>query len=177
MRYVGQEGTESDDALHTQTGGHADDLLGEGPPAQMRFEAEQHDEIAVCRLDPRAEKLIGRPYQRSHLFVIEPHQRSRRAEVVERLGIDLGKGLGLETIGYVTSRDRGRITCVVPALEGGDQDGVSEFRGIRSPSHELRFSVDLRHRATLSGVGSASSRDPVGAVGVAAHDDAVGCSR
>jgi hypothetical protein len=57
--------------------------------------------------------------------------RSCRLEVEEALGVDVCEALGSPELREVTRGQRGALSAVVPASEGGDEYGPLEARAVR----------------------------------------------
>jgi hypothetical protein len=52
-------------------------------------------------------------------------------EVEEAFGVDVREALGAPELGEVARGERGALPAVVPASEGGDEDGPLEARAVR----------------------------------------------
>jgi hypothetical protein len=53
--------------------------------------------------------------------------RARRLEVEELFRVEVGEPARFPGLGEEAQRERGALRAVVPAAEGGDQDGALEF--------------------------------------------------
>ena len=96
--------------------------------------------------------LGGRPHDLAEAVVVEAHLGAGGGEVEELLRIDVGDQLGVPAVDEVARRGGGGVAGVVPALEGGDHDGLVE-RGTGRPA-------DVVHRPTVpSGTRRAAAND------------------
>jgi hypothetical protein len=70
-------------------------------------------------------------------------------EVEELLGIDVREASRLPRLRQVAGRERGALSAVVPAPEGGDEDGSAQF-GAALDSKVLADPRSLRQRYSPS---------------------------
>ena len=125
MRDVGQQRADGDHHLDPKAGGNLDDLGREGPPAQVGLVPTDHDQVVVGGREVGGAQLDRRPLD-PPVPVDQPHRRAGRLEVVELLGVDGGEGLGGQPVRDRVQGGGGRLTGVVPAIEGGQQHRPTE---------------------------------------------------
>ena len=149
VRHLGQQRAEGEAEAGAVALGDLGELGAVGAPAQLRLGADDHEHVLVAAGDRAGVDLGGRPDDLAQTVVVESHLGSGGGEVVELLGVDVGHLVEVPAVDEVAGRGAGGVARVVPALEGGDDDGRLE-RGPGRPT-------DVDHRSTVpSGTGRSS---------------------
>ena len=128
MRDVGEEGTERDQELDVERARELDDLVREGSPADVRLDADENDDVALEVGKLRVEEDGLRPVDAPRDAVDERDVRPRRLEIEELLGIDVREPTRAPGLREEARRKRRALRSVVPAPEGGDEDGTAKRR-------------------------------------------------
>ena len=102
-------------------------LAAEPAPAHVRLDAADEHEVEVGAGRAAVGQPGRRPGDPPGDAVDQRHRRPVDLEVVVVVGIDLGQRLGVPDQLEMLDRARRRVAGVVPALEGGDDDGVGEL--------------------------------------------------
>ena len=102
--------------------------LRERLPAEVRLGAEQDDRVAAGAGDLRVEEPVLRPVELARHPVLERDVRTRRLEVVERLGVDLREPLAGPVLREIARRERRALPAVVPAAERRDENRPAQLR-------------------------------------------------
>src|SRR5207302_10644055 len=105
----GEQRAERDDELGAELLGKTDDEARERAPAQVRLDAEQENDVVFGSLRARVVEARLGPVDLPSHALDERDVRSRRLEVEEVLGLDLGKLLGAPGLGHVPGRERGTL--------------------------------------------------------------------
>ena len=156
VRGVGEQRTQRDDELGPEVVAGGEQLGAELPPAHAGLDAADQDHVAV-QVRRRGDRDLGRGPGRcggAHA------RRCRRGavdlEVVEVLGVDRADHRGVPDADQVVDHRGGGVGGVVPALEGGDHDGVDQVRHVLDLDH-VPASASLR-TSTISSHGGGVSR-------------------
>src|SRR5262249_30942035 len=128
VRHVGEQCPERNDELDTELLDMPDDQVRERPPAYVRFDPEQEQNIAIERPRLGVVESRLRPVDLTGDPVNERNVRAGRLEVEEALGIDVRNLIGAPQPREVPGRQRGRLRTVVPTAEGGNENRPSELR-------------------------------------------------
>ena len=112
-----------------------------GAPPQLGLGADDEEDVLLGAGDRAGVDLGGGPDDLPEAVVVQADLRARGGEVVELLGVDLGHEVGVPAVDEVARRRGGGVAGVVPALEGGDDDGLLQ-RGTGRPA-------DVVHRSTV----------------------------
>src|SRR5215210_2395701 len=126
MRNVGEKRPEGHEQLDAEVAGEGDDLLAERPPTRIRLDPEHEDGVAVRLRDGRVVEGRLRPVDSARHTLLEANLRPHRLEVEELLGIELGEAARVPALGEEAGGQRGALGTVVPAPEGGDENGAAE---------------------------------------------------
>jgi hypothetical protein len=128
VRDVGEERAERHDELDAEVTGEVDDLVRERPPAEVGLEAE-HEHGVPFRLGNGGVVEGGlRPDDLASDPALQRDVRARCLEVEELLRIDVGETPCLPRLREEAGGERGTLRSVVPASEGGDEDGAAQRR-------------------------------------------------
>jgi hypothetical protein len=136
VRHVGEQGAQGHERGDTDLPRELEQLDGERAPAGRRLDALDEQDIAVQR-GGRGQQDAGRGPADPAPPLLHDDPRTADLEVVVLLGVDRCHGLGVPHLGEVLDRRCGRLARVVPALEGGDHDRVTQFRHVRELDHQV----------------------------------------
>ena len=128
VRHVGEQRAEGDDELDAEILGERDDELGEPAPAVVRLDAEEEHRVAVGTRYRACVEDVLRPFDVTREALVQRHERPRRLEVDEALGIDVGEARCTPAAREHAAGERCRLATVVPAPEGRDQDRAPKCR-------------------------------------------------
>ena len=156
VRDVGEERSERDDELDAELAGEADDELVERAPPVVRLDAEQDHRIAVGARDRGGVEHGLGPLDLPRQSFVERDGRSRGLEVDEPLRVDLGEPPRIPGAHERAAGERRSLAAVVPAAEGGDQNGAprasaARRSGARSPSDGSLAACRPRRGARAAG--------------------------
>ena len=126
VRHVREQRAEGDEGGDADRLGELQQLDGEGPPAHGRLDAVHQDDVAVGAGRRRQQDPRGRPADPA-AAVVGHDPGPVDLEVVVVLRVELRDRLGVPDLRQVVDRGRGRLTGVVPALEGSDHDRVAQL--------------------------------------------------
>ena len=98
MGDLGQQRAQRDDHASVGLPGDRDDLVAEGAPPQLRFAAQQRDQVGADTIAAHRAELGERPLDAACGAVFDVHDRAGAGEVVELFGIDGGKRNGAQPI-------------------------------------------------------------------------------
>jgi hypothetical protein len=128
MRYVGEKRAERHDELDPEVAREADDLVRERAPAKIRLEAEHEHGVPLRLGDVRVvERGLG-PDDLARDPALERDVRAGCLEIEELFRIDVGETPCLPRLREEAGGERGTLRSVVPASEGGDEDGAAQRR-------------------------------------------------
>src|SRR6266536_5649104 len=103
MRYVGEQRPECDHELDAQLLREAGDEAGEGPPAEIRLDAQQEHGIALETRNRRVVEGVVRPVDPPRVSLDQGDVRAGGLEVEESLLLDLGEARRLQGLGQIST--------------------------------------------------------------------------
>ena len=157
VRGVGQQRAQDDDGLHVELVGDRQQLRAEGAPAHVGLHAVHQHDVAVRAGRTAVRDPHRRPHQLPGHPVDLPNHRPVDLVVVVGLVVDLHDRLGFPDRVQVLQRVAGRVTGVVPALEGGDDDGVGQSGQVGRP---MAARIRRCHQASVSPVWRLGAASP-----------------
>ena len=123
---VREQRAQRDDEVDAEVGREPRDEVGEGAPAVVRLDSQENDRVSLDAREAGVEEDVLGPLDLARHALVETHGGPYGLEVDEAFRVDVREALGLPASRKVRSSQRGRLASVVPALEGGDQDGPRE---------------------------------------------------
>ena len=155
MRDVGQQRAERHQRGDLELGGQAEDLAHELLPLHVRLDALHEDDVAREQRHPGDVDPGRGPRQAPHARLVDDDVRPVHLVVVVLLGVEVGQRLGVPDLAQVGDRAGGGVAGVVPALEGGDHDGIDQ-------DGEL---IEFDHRSPPSACSTTASTSPATSAG------------
>ncbi len=126
VRGVGEQRAEGDHQLAAEVVAGREQLGAELPPLHVRLDAAHQDDVAV-EVGRRGDRELGAgPGDPPVPGRVGADHRPVDLEVVELVGVDRADDPGVPDPHQVVDGGGGGVGGVVPALEGGDDDGVHQ---------------------------------------------------
>lgn len=139
MGDVSDEGAERDHHLYVEFLRNSGDLVAEGSPPEFWLNPAEDNEVTICAGQSGSGERVGWPLDIAIAVVVESNERTRTREVVEVLRVDRGKGPGFVVLGNLASGSRSRVTSIVPALEGDNEDWIAEIWSFVGPLQVIHW--------------------------------------
>ncbi len=126
MRHVREKRAKRHHELDPELLRQPHDLGRKRPPAQVRLDPEEQDGVPLLTRELGVVEGVDGPVDAACDPVDERNVRAGGLEVVELLRIDVPEPAGRPGLGEVARSEGSTLRAVVPAAEGGDQDGVAK---------------------------------------------------